>query len=211
MRRRFCSAQHSERILMRTQLTIAASLIVAVVLSAGIPAFDVVAAGQRGDDGEARRYSVDSDGFKAEVLRLDQKIADAVIRGDTAYVASVTAADFVMVHGDGWTNGGQPLLTDTKESMLQRVTSKYYDVIDFDSVKAEMHGDIAITYGRYIAHTTGGTQSQPVDRIVAPDKRWFSVWFERVYEKRDGKWIYLSHRTVHGPTFGADRQSVRDK
>jgi hypothetical protein len=123
----------------------------------------------------------------------------------------VTAADFVMVHGDGWTNGGQPLLTDTKESMLQRVTSKYYDVIDFDSVKAEMHGDIAITYGRYIAHTTGGTQSQPVDRIVAPNKRWFSVWFERVYEKRDGKWIYLSHRTVHGPTFGADRQSVRDK
>ena len=196
---------------MRTQLTIFATLIVAAVLSAGIPAFDVVAAGQRGHDGETRRYSVDSDGVKAEVLRLDQKIADAVIRGDTAYVASVTAADFVMVHGDGWTNGGEPLLTDTKESMLQRVTSKYYDVIDFDSVKAEMHGDIAITYGRYIAHTTSGTQSQPVDRIVAPDKRWFSVWFERVYEKRDGKWIYLSHRTVHGPTFGADRQSVRDK
>ena len=192
---------------MRTQLTIAASLIVAVVLSAGIPAFDVVVAGQRGDDGEPRQYSVDSDGVKAEVLRLDQKIADAVIRGDTAYVASVTAADFVMVHGDGWTNGGQPLLTDTKESMLQRVTSKYYDVIDFDSVKAEMHGDIAITYGRYIAHTTGGTSIA----AVPSDKRWFSVWFERVYAKRDGKWFYLSHRTVHGKTFGADRQSVRDK
>ena len=103
---------------MRTQLTISATLIVAAVLSAGIPAFDVVAAGQRGHDGETRRYSVDSDGVKAEVLRLDQKIADAVIRGDTAYVASVTAADFVMVHGDGWTNGGEPLLTDTKESWL---------------------------------------------------------------------------------------------
>ena len=46
---------------MRTQRTIAASLIVAVVLSAGIPAFDVVAAGQRGDDGETTRYSVDSE------------------------------------------------------------------------------------------------------------------------------------------------------
>jgi hypothetical protein len=196
---------------MRTQLTIAATLIVAGVLSAGIPVIDVVAAGQRDDDRETRRYSVDGDPVKAEVLRLDQKIADAVIRGDTAYVASVTAADFVMVHGDGWTNGGEPLLTDTKESMLQRVTSRYYDVLDFDSVKAEMHGDIAITYGRYIAHTTGSTRSQQVDQIVAPDKRWFSVWFERVYEKRDGKWIYLSHRTVHGPTFGADLQSVRDK
>jgi Domain of unknown function (DUF4440) len=195
---------------MRTQLTIAATLIVTGVLSAGIPAFDVVSAEQRSDDGETRRYSVESDEVIAEVLRLDQKIADAVIRGDTSYVASVTAADFVMVHGDGWTNGGKPLSTDRKESMLQRVTSKYYDVLDFDSVKAEMHGDIAITYGRYIAHTTGGTQP-PLDRIVAPEKRWFSVWFERVYEKRDGKWIYLSHRTVHGPTFGADRQSVRDK
>ena len=62
---------------MRTQLTVAASLVVDVLLSAGI------LAGQRGDDGETRRYSVDRDGVKAEVLRLDQKIADAVIRGDS--------------------------------------------------------------------------------------------------------------------------------
>ena len=107
---------------MRTQLTIVATLIVAGVLSAGIPALDVVAAGQRGD-GETRPYSADSDGVKAEVLRLDQKIADAVTHGDTAYVSSVTPADFVMVHGDGWTNGGEPLATDTKETMLQRVTA----------------------------------------------------------------------------------------
>lgn len=137
-----------------------------------------------------------------EVLELDQRIADAVVRGDTAYVDSMTSADFVMVHGDGWTRGGQPLLTDTKQSMLGRVTSKYYDVIDFDSVRAEMHGDVAITYGRYIAHTTGGRD---------PDRAWFSVWFERVYAQRDGRWSYLSHRTVHGPTFGRDRESVRDK
>jgi ketosteroid isomerase-like protein len=174
---------------MRTRLIIVATLIVTGVLTAGLSGFYVAAAEER-------------DGDEAEVLRLDQKIADAVVRGDTAYVASATSADFVMVHGDGWTNGGKPLATDTKESMLKRVTSKYYDVIDFDSVKVEMHGDVAITYGRYIAHTTGG---------AAPDKRWFSVWFERVYAKQDGKWVYLSHRTVHGPTPGPDRQSVRDK
>ena len=139
---------------------------------------------------------------EAEVLALDQKIADAVVRGDTAYVYSVTPDDFVMVHGDGWTNGGKPLLTDTEQSMLRRVTTKYYDVLDFDSVKAEMHGDIAITYGRYVAHTSGGDD---------PSKRWFAVWFERVYAKRNGKWIYLSHRTVHGPTYGADRAAVQDK
>lgn len=142
----------------------------------------------------------------AEVLGLDQKIGTAVVRGDTAYVDSVTASDFVMVHGDGWTNGGKPLSTDAKQDMLRRVTSKYYDVIDFDSVKVEMHGDIAITYGRYLAHV-------PVEHLPGSPagKAWFSVWFERVYAKREGRWIYLSHRTVHGPTFGADRQSVSDK
>ena len=129
---------------------------------------------------------------EAEVLALDQKIADAVVRGDTAYVYSVTPDDFVMVHGDGWTNGGKPLLTDSKASLLGRVTAKYYDVIAFDSVKAEMHGDIAITYGRYVAHTSGGDD---------PSKRWFAVWFERVYAKRNGRWQYLSHRTVDGPHF----------
>jgi hypothetical protein len=88
-----------------------------------------------------------------ENLDLDQKIADATVRGDTAYVDRVVTADFVMVHGDGWTSGGRPLLTDTKASWLRRVTRKYCDVLDFDSVSLEMHGDVAITCGRYLAHT----------------------------------------------------------
>jgi hypothetical protein len=137
----------------------------------------------------------------SDVLALDQTIANAVVRGDTPYVSSVTSTDFVMVHGDGWTNGGQPLSVDTKDDMLGRVTSRYYDVLDFDSVKAEMHGDVLVTYGRYIAHRTVGD----------PAKAWFSVWFERVYAKRDGRWIYLSHRTVHGPTYGAERRTVSNK
>jgi hypothetical protein len=173
---------------MRIRYVVA--LAVLAVLSGHLSLSPVVVSGQKGGGAEA-----------AEVLGLDQKIASAVVRGDTAFVDSVTPGDFVMVHGDGWTNGGKPLSTDTKESMLRRVTTKYYDVIDFDSVKVEMHGDVAITYGRYLAHVPGS----------AAERAWFAVWFERVYAKRDGRWIYLSHRTVHGPTFGADRQSVSDK
>jgi hypothetical protein len=136
-----------------------------------------------------------------EVLALDQRIAAAVVRGDTGYVDAVTADDFVMVHGDAWTHGGQPLLTDGKKSLLQRTATKYYDVIDFDSMRAELHDDVAITYGRYIAHTTGGGD---------PARAWFSVRYERVYANRDGRWQYLSHRTVHGPIFGPKRESVVD-
>jgi len=143
----------------------------------------------------APALSAEESAAAAEVLTLDQKIGTAVTRGETAYVDSVTPGDFVMVHGDGWTTGGKPLLTDTKQSMLRRVTSKYYDVLDFDSVKVEMHGDVAITYGRYLAHTTGNGPKE---------RSWFSVWYERVYARRDGKWQYLSHRTVDGPVYEKD-------
>ena len=105
------------------------------------------------------------------------------------------------VHPRRWMdNGGQPLLTDDRKAFLKRVENKQYLVRDLDSVKVELHGDIAITYGRYIAQNrTGG-----------PDKSWFSVWFERVYRKKTGSgFIYLS--PIHGPTYGPDRQSVSNQ
>jgi hypothetical protein len=137
----------------------------------------------------------------AEVLAFERTMEAAVVRGDVAYVDRVSASDLSFTHGDGWTNGGQPLLVDDRKAFLKRVENKQYNVRDLDSVKVEMHGDIAITYGRYVAQ----------NRIGKADQSWFSVWFERVYEKRDGQWLYVSHRTVHGPTYGPDRQSVSDK
>jgi hypothetical protein len=184
---------------MRIRAVFGVSMVVAACVGWGAGPSATVSA-QKAEPAPA--LTAEQTAAAAEVLTLDQKIGTAVVRGETAFVDSVTPSDFVMVHGDGWTNGGKPLLTDTKQSMLRRVTTKYYDVLDFDSVKVEMHGDVAITYGRYLAHTTNGGP---------PERAWFSVWYERVYAKRDGKWIYLSHRTVHGPTFGPDRPSVRDK
>jgi hypothetical protein len=137
----------------------------------------------------------------AEVLAFERNMEAAVVRGDVAYVDRVSARDLSFTHGDGWTKGGQPLLVDDRAAFLKRVENKQYNARDLDSVKVEMHGDIAITYGRYVAQNRTGD----------PAKSWFSVWFERVYAKRNGQWLYVSHRTVHGPTYGPDRQSVSDK
>lgn len=136
-----------------------------------------------------------------EVLAFERAMEAAVVRGDVAYVESVSATDLSFTHGDGWTTGGKPLLVDDRKAFLKRVENKQYNVRELDSVKIEMHGDIAITYGRYVAQ----------NRISNSDESWFSVWFERVYEKRNGRWLYVSHRTVHGPTYGPNRQSVSDK
>lgn len=141
-------------------------------------------------------------GAAAEVLAFEKAMEAAVVRGDVAFVERVSAPDLSFTHGDAWTTGGKPLGVDNRQSFLERVRNKHYNVRDLDSVKVEMHGDVAITYGRYVAQ----------NRVTAPGKdAWFSVWFERVYQKRDGHWLYLSHRTVHGPTYGPDRQSVSDR
>ncbi len=106
-----------------------------------------------------------------------------------------------MIHGDTWTRGGKPVLVDDKNSFMKRVASRSYAVHDFDSVKVEMHGDVAITYGRYIGNIPSSGEG----------RAWFAVWYEKVYAKRDGQWMYLSHRTVHGATYGLNRESVSDK
>jgi len=129
----------------------------------------------------------------AEVLALEKQIEDAVVRGDVAFVDSVLASDFSFVHGDAWTTGGKPLASDDKAAFLKRVTDKEYLIHDLDGVKTEVHGDIVITYGRYVSLFV------PQNRNAAPGKL-NSIWFERVYAKRNGKWQFLSHRTVHGPT-----------
>jgi hypothetical protein len=128
-----------------------------------------------------------------EVLALEQKIEEAIVRGDVAFVDRMTSADFSFVHGDGWTHGGRPLMSDDKAAFLKRVADKEYLVHDLDQVKVEMHGDVAITSGRYVSLFV------PANRNAATPARLNSIWFERVYAKRNGQWQFLSHRTVHGP------------
>ena len=137
----------------------------------------------------------------AEVLAFERAIAAALVRGDVAFMDQALAPDFVMVHGDGWTRGERPALVDDRASFMKRVTDKLYAAHDYDVQAAEMHGDVAITYGRYVGHIP----SSPAGR------RWFYVWYQKVYAKRDGRWQYLSHRTVDGAHYGVDRSAVSRK
>ena len=139
----------------------------------------------------------------AAVIALEEAIGRAIVAGDGKYVDSVTAPDFVMTHGDGWTRGAEPALVDDEAGFLKRVTDRLYAVHDYekDTRRVEMHGSLALTYGRYIGHI-------PSSR---PGRAWFSVWYVKVYAKRDGRWIYLSHRTVRGAHYGLDRDAVRSK
>ena len=133
-------------------------------------------------------------GDAADVIALERRIEAAVVRGDTAYLNGVVTDDFVFVHGDGWTTGGKPLARDDKAAFVKRAAEKQYLVHDLDDVKIEMHGNLAITYGRYIS-----LYAPPETRGQGPAPSLTSIWFERIFEKRDGKWMWVSHRTVYGP------------
>jgi hypothetical protein len=137
----------------------------------------------------------------AEVLAFEKVQEAAVVRGDTAFVSQALADDFSMAHGDVWTRGGKAAAVDNKESLLLRTTNKGYIRRDLDSVRVEMHGNVAITYGRYFA----------MNRGAAPDQAWFRVWYERVFEKQDGEWKFVSHRTIRGPMYGPTRESLENK
>jgi hypothetical protein len=163
---------------MRNQTSIQAVVCAGVVLAMGV----IAAAQQRTHD------------VAAEVLAVERDIEAAVVRGDVAFVDAATAPTFTFTHGDGWTTGGAPLRVDTRADWMATVAKAPYASRVLDSVKTEVHGDIVITYGRYVGRF----------KDAAPGRRTFTVWYERVYARRNGKWQYLSHRTVDGPVYEKD-------
>jgi uncharacterized protein (TIGR02246 family) len=126
----------------------------------------------------------------AEVLAFEKATEAAVVRGDTAALERALAPTFLFTHGDGWVDGGAPLKVDTKASWIDYVKKQPapYLYRELDSVRVELHGDVAITIGRYFF----------LPQSDGPPNH-SQVWFERVYAKRGGQWQQLSHRTVKGP------------
>ena len=127
----------------------------------------------------------------AEVIAFEKATEAAVVRGDTAYLERALAPTFLFTHGDGWVDGGAPLKIDTKASWIEYVKRRPSPYIyrELDHQQVELHGDVAITLGRYfyLPQSSNGNAVH------------MHVWFERVYAKRNGQWQQLSHRTVKGP------------
>jgi len=126
-----------------------------------------------------------------ELIAFEKEMEAAVVRGDVTFLSRVCTSDFIFTHGDGWTTGRPPLRVENKTQWLKAVGEAPYLSRNLDSVQVELHGDVAITIGKYRARY----------KVGAPGRTTFTVWFERVYVRRDGRWQFMSHRTVHGPTF----------
>jgi uncharacterized protein DUF4440 len=135
---------------MRNQESAKAFMVAAFVASATL----IVGAQQRSHD------------VAAEVLAFERDVEAAVVRGDVPFVDAATAPTFTFTHGDGWTTGGAPLRVDTRADWMATVAKAPYASRVLDSVKTEVHGDVVITYGRYVGRF----------KDAAPGRRTFTVW-----------------------------------
>jgi hypothetical protein len=134
----------------------------------------------------------------AEVLAFEKEMEAAVVRGDVKFLDRALTPDFIFTHGDGWTTGGAPLKVDTKASWLAYVAKQPppYIYRELDHVQVELHGNVALTIGRYLYLPNSNNPQAAKEHLY--------VWFERVYIKQNGEWKHASHRTVNGPVREAD-------
>jgi uncharacterized protein DUF4440 len=138
----------------------------------------------------------------AEVLAFEKEMEAAVVRGDVRFLDRALTPDFIFTHGDGWTTGGAPLKVDTKASWLAYVAKQPppYVYRELDHVQVELHGNVALTIGRYLYLPQSNTPQATKEHLY--------VWFERVYIRQNGEWKHASHRTVKGPVREADEPAA---
>lgn len=117
---------------------------------------------------------------EAELVELENAVAAAVLSADLEFLDGVYADDFRFSHSTGD--------VDTKSSWIEllRENPGYYTERRVDRIDVEMHGNVALTAGRIHSRTT------------STDPRWqeYSIWYIRFYEKQDGQWRLLSHRSI---------------
>jgi ketosteroid isomerase-like protein len=114
---------------------------------------------------------------EAELRELEQRVDDAICKGDTTFLQSVFANDFRFLHFNGE-------ITNKTESLLQ-VSKRPYTLRHLDAVKIEMHGDVAVTDGLVdiSAHGEHGNHS-------------YLMKYVRVYQHKSGRWQMLMQHSV---------------
>jgi ketosteroid isomerase-like protein len=113
----------------------------------------------------------------AEIKQVEQRIEDAVVKADIKLLKSVYADDFRFTHGDGE--------VQNKAQWLELVAKRQVKSRTISTSEVELHENVAITVGRL----------DVVWRGEGKDDK-YALKYVRVYERRKGKWVLLSHRTI---------------
>lgn len=120
------------------------------------------------------------------LLELDRNIQRAMVTSDTKLLEEALAPDLVFTHG--WLSGGQQSRADLIEQS-RRPTSPYFSR-DVSQQIVELHGDIALVLGRL------DVRRRPIERNQETEPQCYALLYVHLYEHRDGRWLFASHRTA---------------
>ncbi len=132
--------------------------------------------------------AVDANGQKVsekdELLTFDRQWQEAVVAGDVKFIEERTADDFVFTHGGG-------TMVDTKVDWVRRAKQvpQRQNQRKASNQTVEIHGDIAMVFGRLDVRAITKTDSPPVC---------YALEYVHLYARREGQWMFLSHRTTQG-------------
>ena len=120
----------------------------------------------------------------AELLSFDRQWQDAVVAGDVKFLEKRTADDFVFTHGGG-------TMVDTKADWVRRTKQVPQRQLQrkASNQSVEIHGDIALVFGRLDVRAITQTNPNPVC---------YALEYVHLYSRRKGQWMFLSHRTTLG-------------
>ncbi len=132
------------------------------------------------------------------VLELDKQAELALPKMDVAFLDKVFSSDMKFTHGDVWTDHNVLGNVNTREQWLNTIKNSNGQYVwkQANSQRIEMHGDVAVLSGRSSGRQKAATKD-------------YEIWYVRVYQKRDGRWQLLSHKTVSGPQDATDPPVVR--
>ena len=111
------------------------------------------------------------------LLALNQQVDDNVVKKNIPELEKVYANDFIFSHGSGKVEGKAGWLVSAGKGLFLSRTH--------DSVKVELHKDVAVVKGKL---SVAKTNREKTDR--------YHLYYIRVYAKRDNRWQMISHNTT---------------
>jgi hypothetical protein len=116
-----------------------------------------------------------------QLLRLDRRWQQAVATGDTEFLEKRTADDFRFTHWGKTT-------ADSKADWIQwaKQVPRHFLERKVSDQSLEIHGDIALVFGRLDVRTLGDRGSNLC----------YAISYAHLYGRRNGQWMFLSHRTT---------------
>jgi hypothetical protein len=123
------------------------------------------------------------DAGRVQLLNLDRRWQQAVATGDVAFLEKRTADDFRFTHWGKSTS-------DSKADWIQwaQQTPRHFLERKVSDQSPEIHGNVAWVFGRLDVRTLG----------PRPDASplCYAIGYVHLYARRNGQWMFLSHRTT---------------